>query len=73
MILDWLLPFLITLSNPNMNREVMWVSLDERVFEHLRLVGDNQGILAEGSLSILAYPERLYSRISQKQNPAVRG
>lgn len=26
----------------------MWVSFDERVFEHLRLVSDDQGILADG-------------------------
>jgi len=46
MILGWLSPFLITFSNRNMNGEVLWVSLDERVFEHLRLVGDHQGIWA---------------------------
>ncbi len=48
MILSWLFASLITLTSTPMNREVMWVSLDERVFEHLRLAGDNQGIQADG-------------------------
>ena len=48
MILYWMLPFVMTAWNLTLNREVMWVSLDERVFEHLRLVSDHDGILAEG-------------------------
>ncbi|MCI0443103.1 putative glycolipid-binding domain-containing protein, partial [bacterium] len=31
-----------------MEREVMWVSLDEQKFEHLRLVSNKDGVLADG-------------------------
>src|SRR5512134_730026 len=44
----FLLPFMMTLSNPPLDREIMWVSLDGRVYEHLRLSGDHTGIAADG-------------------------
>jgi hypothetical protein len=31
-----------------MERETMWISLDEQKFEHLRLVSNKDGVLADG-------------------------
>ncbi|HEU4387801.1 MAG TPA: putative glycolipid-binding domain-containing protein [Blastocatellia bacterium] len=44
----WLTTVAVVISASNNHREVMWASLDERVFEHVRLIETMDGVQADG-------------------------
>lgn len=48
MIVPFILSFIMTISLCGLDREVLWISLDERVVEHLRLSGSGGDIIADG-------------------------
>src|SRR5512139_2322784 len=47
-IIPILLLFMVTDSASNIDREILWVSLDERLFEHTRLLSTGDQIIADG-------------------------